>query len=103
MRHQPRVAGDARYMAHGRRNHITSVVRPRRPRVRAHPHRRKLAQRAAHEHIPEAVAVGWAEFHPFAGVRPGFEAFVMLFTLRSSEEVDVIFQFILEALNFISG
>ena len=56
-----------------------------------------------HERIPEAVAAGWAEPHPFAGVRPGFEAFVMLFTPRSPVEVDLIFQFILEALNFITG
>lgn len=56
-----------------------------------------------HQRIPEAVAAGWAELHPWAGVMPGFEAFVMLFTPRSSEEVDVIFQFILESLNFITG
>lgn len=56
-----------------------------------------------HERIPEAVAAGWAELHPFAGVMRGFEAFVMLFAPRSSEEVDVIFQFILESVDFITG
>jgi len=56
-----------------------------------------------HHRIPEAVAAGWAELHPFAGVMRGFEAFVMLFAPRSSEEVDVIFQFILESVDFITG
>jgi len=56
-----------------------------------------------HGRIAEAVAAGWAEVHPLAGVRPGFEAFVMLFAPRSSEEIDVMFQLILEAVNFITG
>jgi phospholipase/carboxylesterase len=53
--------------------------------------------------IPQAVAAGWAERHPFALTTRGFEAFVMLFAPRSSEEVDVILQFILDSVDFITG
>jgi len=56
-----------------------------------------------HGRVEEAVAAGWADPHPFAGVRPGFETFVLLFTPRSSEEIDVMFQLIVEAINFITG
>ena len=50
-----------------------------------------------------AVATGWAEPHPFAGQVRGFETFVMLFAPRSSGEVDVIVQLILESVDFITG
>lgn len=56
-----------------------------------------------HGPVEEAVSAGWADPHPFAGVRPGFETFVLLFTPRSSEEIDVMFQLIVEAINFITG
>lgn len=56
-----------------------------------------------HERIPDAVAAGWAEPHPFARVTPGFEAFVMLFAPRSSDEVGVILDLVLESLNFVTG
>ena len=32
-----------------------------------------------HSRIPEAEAAGWIERHPFAGVQPGFEAYVLIF------------------------
>lgn len=53
--------------------------------------------------IPQAVSAGWAEPHPFATTEPGFRAFAMLFAPRSSEEVDVILQFILDSMDFITG
>ncbi len=57
----------------------------------------------SHGRIPGAVSAGWAEPHPWAGIQPGFEAFVLLFSPRSSEEVDVIFGLILDGLNFVTG
>ncbi len=56
-----------------------------------------------HERIPDAVAAGWVELHPFAGSTSGFEAFVMLFAPRSSDEVVVIFDLVVESLNFVTG
>ena len=56
-----------------------------------------------HERIPDAEAAGWVELHPFAGVRPGFEAFVMVFAPRSSDEVAMIVELVLESSNFVTG
>ena len=56
-----------------------------------------------HDRIPEAEAAGWIERHPWAGVRPGFEAYVLIFSPRSSEEVDVVLDLVLEGLRFVSG
>ena len=42
------------------------------------------------------------EIHPFAGVVTGFEAFVMIFAPRTLEEVDVVFDLLLEGLNFVT-
>ena len=57
----------------------------------------------SHGRIPGAVSAGWAEPHPWAGIQPGFEAFVLLFSPRSSEEVDVLFGLVLDGLNFVTG
>jgi hypothetical protein len=56
-----------------------------------------------HERIADAEAAGWVEAHPYAGVRPGFEAFVMVFAPRSSDDIAVIFELVLESLNFLTG
>lgn len=56
-----------------------------------------------HSRIAEAQAAGWIEPHPWAGVRPGFEAYVLIFTPRSSEEVDVVLDLVSEGLRFVSG
>ena len=53
--------------------------------------------------IPQAVEAGWAEPHPFAASVDGFEAFVMLFAPRNSDEVGVILQFIMDSVDFITG
>jgi len=52
--------------------------------------------------IPEAESAGWVEPHPWAGLQPGFEAFVLIFSPRSSEEVDVAFDLVLEGLRFVT-
>ena len=56
-----------------------------------------------HERIPDAEAAGWVELHPWAGVNPGFEAFVMVFAPRSSDDVAVIVELVFESLNFVTG
>ena len=51
----------------------------------------------------EAVEAGWAIQHPFASQRKGWEGFVMLYTPQSMEELDVIFQLIVDGYNFVTG
>ena len=51
----------------------------------------------------EAVDRGWAERHPWADQREGWEGLVMLYTPRSLEELDVVFQLIVESYNFVTG
>ena len=51
----------------------------------------------------EAVEARWAIFHPWAGQREGSEGFVMLYTPRSMEDLDVIFQLIVDSYNFNTG
>jgi len=51
----------------------------------------------------EAVETGWAIQHPFASQRKGWEGFVMLYTPQSMEELNVIFQLIVDGYNFVTG
>jgi phospholipase/carboxylesterase len=52
----------------------------------------------------QAVDAGWAVFHPFAVQElRGWEGFVMLYTPQSIEELDVTFQLIVDAFNYVSG
>ena len=53
--------------------------------------------------IDEAESAGWGERHPWSGLQPGFEGFVLLFTPRSSDEVDVILDLVREGLEFVRG
>ena len=53
--------------------------------------------------IPAAESAGWVERHPWAGREPGFEAFVMIFSPRSSAEVDVAFDLVREGLTFLTA
>ena len=55
------------------------------------------------ERATEAVDRGWAERHPWADQREGWEGLVMLYTPRSLEELDVVFQLIVESYNFVTG
>lgn len=55
------------------------------------------------ERALEAVEKGWAERHPWADQRDGWEGFVMLFTPQSMAELDVTFQLILDSYNFVTG
>ncbi|MES0808435.1 luciferase family protein [Roseibium sp. SCPC15] len=51
----------------------------------------------------EAVKAGWAVMHPWANSRPGWEGFVLIFTPRSIEETDIVFQLVLDGYNYVTG
>ncbi len=54
------------------------------------------------ERTREAIEAGWAEPHPMAQYM-GNEGMVMLYTPRTMEELDVIFQLIVDSYNFVTG
>ena len=56
-----------------------------------------------HGRIPGAVAAGWIERHPWASTRPGFEAYVMIFSPRDSSEVDIIVDLVAQGIDFVKG
>lgn len=51
----------------------------------------------------EAVEAGWAIHHPWADERPGWEGFVMIYTPGTMDEMEVVFQLIVESYNFVTG
>lgn len=51
----------------------------------------------------EAVATGWAVYHPWANQRPGWEGFVMIYTPSSIDELEIVFQLVVESYNFVTG
>jgi len=52
----------------------------------------------------EAIEAGWAVLHPFAAKgRNGWDGFVMLYTPQTIEELNVTFQLIVEAYNYVTG
>lgn len=50
-----------------------------------------------------AVEAGWATPHPWAGQRPGWEGFVMIYTPLTDEEADVVYQLVIEGFDFVSN
>ena len=56
-----------------------------------------------YERAIEAVRAGWAERHPWADRRDGWEGLVLLYTPQSLEELDVVFQMIVESYEFVTG
>lgn len=54
------------------------------------------------ERARQALEAGWAEPHPVAQ-RLGQEGLVMLYTPRSLEELDVVFQLLVDSYNFVTG
>ncbi len=56
-----------------------------------------------YERALEAVEKGWAERHPWADQRDGWEGFVMLFTPQTMDELDVTFQLIIESYSHVTG
>jgi phospholipase/carboxylesterase len=51
----------------------------------------------------EAAEKGWAERHPWADQREGWDGLVMLFTPQSMAELNVTMQLIVESYNFVTG
>ena len=51
----------------------------------------------------EAVERGWAERHPWATRRAGWEGLVMLYTPQSEADLEIVFQLIVESYNFVTG
>lgn len=52
----------------------------------------------------QAIEAGWAISHPYAvDGRDGWEGFVMLYTPQTIEELNVVFQLIVEAFNYVTG
>lgn len=51
----------------------------------------------------EAVKAGWATLHPWANTRPGWEGFVLLYTPRTADEADIVFQLVVDGYNYVTG
>ncbi len=51
----------------------------------------------------EAVKKGWAVEHPWADDREGWEGLVLLYTPQTMEEMEVVFQLIVDSYNFLTG
>lgn len=52
----------------------------------------------------EAIETGWAISHPYAtSNREGWEGFVMLYTPQNTEQMDVVFQLIIDSFNHVTG
>ena len=54
------------------------------------------------ERAREAVEKGWAEPHPIASYN-GIDGMVMLYTPLDQEELEVVFQLIVESYTFVTG
>jgi len=54
------------------------------------------------ERAAEAIAAGWAEPHPIAE-HLGVPGLVMLYTPRTMDELDVVFDLIRDSYNFVTG
>lgn len=50
----------------------------------------------------EAIEVEWAEYHPLAH-QIGVEGMVLLYTPRDMQELDIIFQLVVDSYNFVTG
>jgi hypothetical protein len=50
-----------------------------------------------------AVNTGWATPHPWAGQRPGWEGFSMIYTPTTDKELDVVFQLVVASYEFVTG
>lgn len=55
------------------------------------------------ELVEAAAEEGWAVAHPWAGERPGWEGFVMIFTPANSEELEVVYDLVVQSYGFVTG
>ncbi len=51
----------------------------------------------------QAVDAGWAVYHPWADQRAGWEGFVMIYTPTTKEELEVVYQLIMESYRYVTG
>lgn len=61
-----------------------------------------------HASLPPSLAVkaiqaGWATPHPWAAKKRGLEGFVMIYTAGSTDELEVVFQLVMESYRFVTG
>lgn len=50
-----------------------------------------------------ATSAGWTVAHPWADQRPGWQGFVMIFTPANSEELDVVYDLVVQSYAFVTG
>ncbi|MGI9502633.1 MAG: luciferase family protein [Geminicoccaceae bacterium] len=50
-----------------------------------------------------AIDTGWAVAHPWADQRPGWDGFVMIYTPQSADELEIVFELVLDSYNFVTG
>ncbi|WP_299154974.1 luciferase family protein [uncultured Tateyamaria sp.] len=50
-----------------------------------------------------AIALGWAESHPWANRRPGWEGFVMIFVPTNQDELNVVIALLKDSYRYITG
>lgn len=50
----------------------------------------------------KAIQAGWAISHPWAGSRPGWEGFVMIYTPRSQSELDMVYALVVDSYTFVT-
>ncbi len=50
-----------------------------------------------------AAKAGWAIAHPWANRRPGWEGFVMIYTPTDREELDVVYDLIVQSFAYVTG
>lgn len=50
----------------------------------------------------EAIAAGWAEPHPVSAPL-GLPGLVMLYTPRTMEELDIVFELVVDSYNYVTG
>ncbi len=51
----------------------------------------------------QASKAGWAMAHPWADKRPGWQGFVMIYTPANSEELEVVYDLIVQSFAYVTG
>ena len=51
----------------------------------------------------QAAKAGWAVAHPWANQRPGWQGFVMIFTPANQEELDVVYELVVQSFAYVTG
>jgi len=51
----------------------------------------------------QAAEAGWAVAHPWAGQRPGWQGFVMIFTPANQQELEVVYELIVQSFTYVTG